>query len=461
MLSFEKEAKKVIEQEQIPGVSLALGESGLNVYEKAFGYRHVAKKLSPDMETIFGIASMSKSFTCVAIMQLQEKGRLSVHDPITKYLPEFQTPKSEYTNKITIHHLMTHTSGIPPLKTHVLARKRSIEQDPSAKDYGLNLVDNDGGPIDTFDELIGYMSKAQYEFLGKPGTEFCYNNDTYGLLGVIIERVSGLTYEQYLKEYIFKPCGMMRSFVLLDELERLDNVTELYVKRKSDAKVYAAPLWWDAPAMRAAGYIKSTANDILKYLYTFITEDESKKLLSDESIDEMFKSHVEFEPGKYYGYGFRIIPDYIKGCTLINHGGGLKAVSSLMCIIPEKKLTGVILTNLSDVSSDRLLLGAIHQWFDYPFDYSPFTYQTKNTPKELLSKVKGVYKSDEGMELMIVEAKDELALQRNNRLDPLKYIGDLTFITEKGQRIVRFIENRDGNIARVYYSNRQINKVNG
>src|SRR5690625_1056312 len=312
---FERKAHKLIKQEQIPGVSLALNENGLKVYEKGFGYRDVAKKLQVDSDTIFGIASMSKSFTCVAIMQLQEAGKLSVHDPVSKYLPNFRVPQSKYTDQITIHHLMTHTSGIPPLKTHVYARKRSIDQDPSAKDYGLNLVDNEGDPIDTFDQLIEYLATANYKLLGEPGTEFSYSNDTYGLLGIIIEKVSGQTYEQYLQEHIFKPCGMTRSFVLLDELDNYDNVTELYVKRKTEdeSTVYAAPLWWDAPAMRAAGYIKSTANDILKYLQSFITHDADQKILSDKSIQEMFTPHVEFEPGKFYGYGFRIIPNYIDG----------------------------------------------------------------------------------------------------------------------------------------------------
>lgn len=462
MAPFEKEANQLIEKEQIPGVSLALNESGSTIYEQGFGYRNVEQQLPVTTDTIFGIASMSKSFTCVAIMQLQEKGKLSVHDPIVNYLPNFRVPKNEYTDKITIHHLMTHTSGMPPLKTHVLARKRSIDQDPSAKDYGLNLVDNDGDPIDTFDQLIDYLVTADYDLLGEPGTQYCYNNDTYGLLGIIIEKVSGQTYEQYLQEHIFKPCGMTRSFVLLDELDNYENVTELYVKRqtKNESTVYAAPLWWDAPAMRAAGYIKSTAKDILKYLQSFITEDAERKILTDESIREMFKPHVEFEPGKFYGYGFRVIPNYIDGYTLINHGGGLKAVSSLMCIIPEKQLTGVALTNLSDVSSDRLLLGAVHQLFDQPFDYSPFTFETTETPKEILTKAAGTYKSDEGMEITFVIDEDQLAIQTKSRLVSLEYVEDLTFITAEGKRIVRFIENDNGEVIRVFYSNRQINKVN-
>src|SRR5699024_2987234 len=152
---------KVIETEQIPGASVAVEINGVRKYGHGFGYRHVDKQLPVTAETIFGIASMTQSFACVAIMQLQEAGMLSVHDPVINYLPNFHVHQSTYTNKITIHHLMTHTSGIPPLKTHVFARKRSIDQDPAAKDYGLNLVDNEGEAIDTFDELIDYLGSTK------------------------------------------------------------------------------------------------------------------------------------------------------------------------------------------------------------------------------------------------------------------------------------------------------------
>src|SRR5690625_1270448 len=461
MLTFERQAKQLIEKEQIPGVSLALNEDGARVYEQGFGYRHVERQLPVTPDTVFGIASMSKSFTCVAIMQLQEAGKLSVHDPVIKYLPNFRLPNQTYAKQITIHHLMTHTSGLPPLKTHVFARKRSIDQDPAAEDYGLNLVDNEGDAIDTFEELIDYLASADYELLGKPGTEYSYANDTYGLLGIIIEVVSGQTYESYLKEHIFQPCGMDNSFVLLDELDYYENITELYVKKQTEneSTVYAAPLWWDAPAMRAAGYIKSTVNDVSKYLQSFITDNTERKILSDESIQEIFKPHVEYEPGKFYGYGFRVTPNYLDGCTLIDHGGGLKAVSSMMCLIPEKEFTGVVLTNLADVPADKLLLGAVHERFDQPFDFSPINYKMINVPREVLEKVQGTYASGEGMKVIFVIDSEQLAIQMKGKLEHLKYIGDLMFIRPDGGRIIRFIEDENGAITRVFHQSRQINKI--
>jgi len=461
MSSFEKHAQKIINQHQIPGVGLGINIDGKRVYDKGFGYRDVEQQLQVTEDTVFGIASMTKSFACVAIMQLQEAGKLSVHDPVKTYLPNFRVPHPTYTDQITIHHLMTHTSGLPPLKTHVFARKRSIDADPSAKDYGLTLTDNEGDPIDTFDELIDYLANADYEMLGEPGTEYSYSNDTYGLLGAIIEKVSGESFEDYMQDHIFKPCGMTRSFILLDELENFkDNMTELYVAKQSEngTTVYAAPLWWDAPAMRAAGYIKSTVNDILKYLNSFI-DDGDGTILSQESIKQMFYPHVEYEPGKFYGYGFRVTPNYVNGMTLIDHGGGLKAVSSMMCLIPEKGMSGVVLTNLSGVPAGDILLGAVNQTIDQPFDYLPRHFEEESISQEALKAMTGTYKSGEGMKVTFIIDDEKLAIQSNAKVEHLRYVGEHMFVQPSSDRIIRFITNDDGEINRVFYQSRQIYKT--
>src|SRR5699024_3134522 len=115
---------------------------------------------------------------------------------------------------------------------------------------------------------IDYISTLDITLLGPPGTQFSYSNDSYGLLGVIIARASGQSYESYIEEKILKPANMVNSFFDLDELDTRNNVTTLYASKKEDGnqKVYAAPVWWDAPSMRAGGYLKSTVNDILNYL---------------------------------------------------------------------------------------------------------------------------------------------------------------------------------------------------
>ncbi|WP_172370818.1 serine hydrolase domain-containing protein [Sporosarcina jiandibaonis] len=304
MSEFEVYAKKLVEENHIPGVGVGINENGERLYEKGFGYRDVENGLEVTPETIFGIASMTKSFTCVAIMQLQEAGELSVHDKILEHLPEFRSADMEQTKKITIHHLMTHTAGIPPISTHVYARKRSIDQDPSAKDYlDLDLVNNTGSAIDTYEDMFDFIAELNFQPLGSPGTSFSYSNDSYGLLGVIISQVSGQAYEDYVTEHILKPAKLDRTFFDLDKLDSFEN-TKLYASKTTEEgiTVYPTEIWWDAPAMRAAGYLKSTINDILRYLEIFRNEGlvDGVRILSGESVAQMLYPHFEYNNGIYY-----------------------------------------------------------------------------------------------------------------------------------------------------------------
>lgn len=456
--SFEKYANEFMGEQLIPGAMIEITDHRRKVYEQDFGYRNVNEQLPVTGDTVFGIASMTKSFTCVGIMKLQEAGKLSVQDLIVNYLPELKT--TAQAEQITIHHLMTHTAGYPPLATHVYARKNSIEQDPSAKDYGLDLVNNPGAHIETYDEMLTFMANDDFEWLGVPGKYYSYSNDSYGLLGVIISRVSGQTYESFIEENVLKPAGMTRSFFSMDALNELENVTTLYMKAKDGSHVYEAPLWWDAPSMRSVGYLKSTANDIVRYLELFWNEGvvDGKRILSKGSVEQMITPHIEYEPGKSYGYGLRIIPDYF-GSTLISHGGGLKGVSSFMCAIPEKKLASVILTNVADVSAGDLLMGAMNVIEGRSYNASPFSYETFEMDELDLSKFEGVYTSGEGMNVSVERQVEKLGVVSNGVFTPLRCIGKNFFIgEEENADVLQFIENARGEIERIVYGGRHIMK---
>ncbi len=460
---FEQYANDLIEEHLIPGVGIAFNQNNKRIYEKAFGYRNVENLLPINADTVFGIASMTKSFTCVAIMQLQEAGKLSVHDEIVKYLPELKTKDEKKTKKITIHHLMTHTSGLPPIATHVYARKRSIDQDPSAKDYGLDLVNNPEAAIDTYEELISYISNQDFQLLGEPGMEFSYSNDCYGLLGIIINRVSGQTYEDYIIEHILQPIHMDNSFFDLSKIEEKDNVTSLYMSKHTSKRleVYEAPLWWDAPSMRAAGYLKSTQNDILKYLNIFLNKGMAgdKRILQEHSVEQMIYPHVEFEKGRFYGYGLRVVPDYF-GTTFINHGGGLKGVSSFMGILPEKGISGVLLSSLADVPSDKLFLGALNVLEGREPTAKHIQFTTKDLPLEKLQKYRGKFLSGEGMKVNVDIVDGSLAIISNAGNNPLRFIEGNLFIgtLEDQENPIEFLKDNNGEINRIFYSSRQIFK---
>ncbi|MCG3089769.1 serine hydrolase domain-containing protein [Sporosarcina cyprini] len=455
--SMEQHAAEWVEKGLVPGAMLGIKRDGESIFEKGFGFRNVEAQLPVTADTVFGIASMTKSFTCAGIMKLQEEGKLSVRDLIVTYLPELKG-SSEQAEQITIHHLMTHTAGYPPLATHVYARKNSIEADPSAKDYGLDLLNNPGPHIETYDEMLAFMANDDFKWLGAPGEYYSYSNDSYGLLGVIIARASGQSYESFIEENVLIPAGMTRSFFDMKRLDELDDVTTLYMKAKDGSHVYEAPLWWDAPSMRAVGYLKSTANDILRYLEMYMNEGvvAGVRILSKESIEQMMTPHVEYEPGKCYGYGLRIIPDYF-GSKLISHGGGLKGVSSYMVAIPDKKLSGVILTNVADVEAGDLLMDALNKVEGRSYDASPFTYDTQQVTEEELRKFEGVYISGEGMNVEIAMRNGQFGVESNGVFRPLRCIGKNVFMGLEDQSdILQFVENDSGEIERIVYGGRHI-----
>jgi CubicO group peptidase (beta-lactamase class C family) len=465
MSAFEVDAQGLIDKYQIPGTAIGFAHNGEPIYDKGFGYRNVEQKLPVTMDTVFGIASVTKSFTCVAIMQLQEQGKLSVHDPVVKYLPEFSTP-TDATEKMTIHHFMTHSAGLPPLPSLIYAKKRSLDKDPHANDYpGLTInKDDDQPPIDTYEQLMEFIAGLEFNLLGEPGTEFSYSNDCYALLGTIVQRISGISFEQFVKEYILEPCGMDHTCFEIEELKDYENITSLYAARKVEngMEVYESPVWWESPSMRGAGALKSTVNDMLKYAEIVRNNGKvgDKQILSAESVKQMTTPYIECSPGRFYGYGFMITPDY-HGATLVEHGGNLKAIASQLCIIPERGITGMILTNLAGVPATTIMSGALNDLENRPVDALPFPTVKHDLSPEQLDDYVGTYASNEGMGLSITVQEGELDLNVQGASFPIKCVGEDLFlaIVKDQTELIRFIRNTEGQIKRIAYHMRQFPKT--
>ncbi len=265
--NFEQYSDDILKKYKVPGFAIGLAKDGELCYEKEFGHRDMEDELPLSADTVFGVGSITKAFTATSILQLQEKRKLSVKDPVIKFLPEFKTPNEEQTKQMTIHHFLTHTSGMPPLLTLIGAVKRSMEKGQpkfggeQQQDSPLDAIPE----IDTYADLMNSIANTEFTLLGEPGTEFSYSNDAYALLGAIIERVSGMSYEQYVRENILEPAGMHNSgFQYKNDYE---DIAVLYDMRMQDGEeiVFRSNNPWDAPAMRAAGFLKSTVNDMLKF----------------------------------------------------------------------------------------------------------------------------------------------------------------------------------------------------
>ena len=473
---FEQYCQELAEKHEIPGFSIGLAKEGQIFYENGIGYRDVENKLPLSSDTVFGIGSVTKAFTCVAIMQLQEAGKLHVNDPVNKYLPEFKTPNEEYTKQTTIHHFMTHSAGLPPLPTLFKSLSKSVANDPKFEDEGKTEGDigkveeeaskDPSASIDTYEELMADIAKQEFKLLGAPGTEFSYSNDGYALLGAIIERVSGVSYEQYIKDYILEPCGMKNSVFHLEELDGHEDISSLYNSRKKDGKtiIFESNNPWDAPSMRAAGFLKSTVNDMLKFAEIYRNQGKvgDAQILTPESVELITTPYIECDKDRYYGYGVMITPDYY-GYKLIDHGGSVKGVAAQLNIFPELGLTGVAFANLAGVPSAKLLFSAFNDQLGKPIKESHASYEEVEISEDELRQYEGEYVSDEGAKYtMAVEAGGlQLKFEGLDPITDVKPIGNDTFIVafRESELGLRFVRDDDNKVIRAAFGFRQIPKV--
>jgi CubicO group peptidase (beta-lactamase class C family) len=232
--------------------SALVSVNGKIIYKKGFGYANFEWNIQNDTDTKFKIGSCSKQFTAALIMILKEEGKIKLEGKISDYIPDYPSEKG---NKITIHYLLSHTSGIP----EYLAIP------------GIDsLLFKDNNP----NEFMKKFWNLELEF--EPGSELKYSNSGYFVLGVIIERITGQSYSQVLKDKIFDSLEMSNSGTISDSVI-LKNKAYAYVK-VNDSLIVAP--YFNATAAFSAGIIYSTVEDLFKWQIAL----ESNSILSKEQL---------------------------------------------------------------------------------------------------------------------------------------------------------------------------------
>jgi CubicO group peptidase (beta-lactamase class C family) len=293
------------------GATALVARKGQVIYKKAFGMANLENNIPMQVDHVFRIGSITKQFTAVAILQLMEQGKLSLQDEITKFIPDYPT----HGHKITIEHLLTHTSGIQSYTSMIDFEKQvTLDLKPT--------------------ELIDYFKNEPMEFA--PGTKWSYNNSGYFLLGYIIEKVSGKTYPQYIEENFFKPLGMTNSLFGSDS-KIVKNRAGAYEK-DSTGFVNAPYLNMNLPY--SAGSIQSTVEDLFKWHQAV----HSYKLVKKESLDKAFTKY-KLTDGKEteYGYGWGL--GDIQGSPTIGHGGGIPGFLTQSIYLPKEDVFVAVFSN--------------------------------------------------------------------------------------------------------------------
>jgi len=325
---------------KIPAFSIAVVRDGDVIYAEGFGARSLEKSLPATPDTLYGIGSCTKSFVATAIMQLVENREISLNDPVNQYVPlKIGLPGKP----ITIHHLLTHSSGIPNLGTSTIALRRGIGEDT-------------GIPWGGVDDFYRHVNGAGEEIADEPGKRYFYLNAGYRMLGHIIQLVSGRTFDAYITENIFKPLGMKRTTFSKEQFEKdPDRITPYW--KKPDGTLTATGFPYpnvadnpDFSFVAAAGGIISSVKELTNWLNVNIEKGRfrDKQILSPESIEEIQQIYIE-EPRGYfgregYGYGWGVTEDFL-GFKMVSHGGSILVSTANLAFIPELKIGVAMASN--------------------------------------------------------------------------------------------------------------------
>jgi CubicO group peptidase (beta-lactamase class C family) len=350
--------------------SVLMARDGKPLYEKGFGLANAEYDIPNTPQTKFRLASVSKQFAATAIMILEHEGKLKVDDPISKYVSSVPDAWS----KVTLHQLLSHTSGVPENLSRALMK--GMWPQPINKD---NLFD--------------HIKKLPLDF--KPGEKWSYSNTGYALLGLTIEKVSGMDYGQFLKQRIFDPLDMKDTGVD-DRKLVLKNRAHAY--GMADGRLVQA-LHIDLSEVYSAGSLYSTVNDLLKWDNALYTE----KILPQKSLERMWT------PVKNnYGYGWLIVGAKHK---VITHSGGLPGCVTVVSRYPNDKEYVAVLCNLEGSAAGQVArdLAAIGQ--GEPYDL-PIVRQVVKVESRVLDEVAGDYEFKPSDKITIRHTNDELYAQK-------------------------------------------------
>jgi len=333
---LDKVLEKALKSFNQTGFAISVVENDKVIYSKGFGYRDYEKKLKVDSNTLFAIGSCTKAFTSSVIGLLNNKGKLNFDDSPIDYVDELRFNNPQLNEIITIRDLMTHKTGIP------------------RHDLSWYFF-----PTFSKDSLV---SRIQYhEPVTTVRNKFYYNNFMFMLQGVVAERITNKSWEENVRESIFKPLGMERSNISIAEMEQAENAAIGYLED------YEKTDYYKIAGMSPAGSINSSVNDMSKWLITWLNDGKynDKEILPQAYIEEAISSQnvmvpnlpsVE-NPGLHlanYGFGW-MITSY-KGHYRVQHGGNIDGFSASTSFMPSDNIGIVVLAN-----QDRSIIPSIVQ----------------------------------------------------------------------------------------------------
>ncbi len=379
--SIEERLKEVdrfvyssMQEQKLPGISLTITKNGETVYSKGHGYRDLEKLVPATENTLYMIGSITKSLTALGVLQLYQKKKLDIYAPIKEFIPSVKL--EEEVGKIPINNLLFHSSGFPTLNVAEILIMKMLGKDSSYIS------------ISSFEDFIDLINFAVKERVALPGKKYFYWNEGYMILGKIIETVSGVKYEDYIKNNILLPLKMRRSgFYAKSAVEDGDFAVPYYFDEKGERRPVPMP---DNPLNYAAGGLITSTVELSMYLKFWLGFD-TNEILNEELIREALKPRIstgrESPYGReFYGYGWFITNDFY-GKKMVWHSGNVEVFSAFAAFVPEEKVSVAIASNSGKALASQIGIFTLCSLMSLRSDDLPFIRE-----RRIREALKGIYR---------------------------------------------------------------------
>ncbi|SDG82584.1 serine hydrolase [Winogradskyella thalassocola] len=342
---LDKLIKETLTTFDVPGISVGVYKDGKIVYAKGHGMRSLTNKKDMNDETLVGVASNSKGFTCFALAMMVDAGKLNWDDKVRKHIPEFQLHDAWVTEEFTVRDLVTHRSGMG-------LGAGDLMFFPEGSDFTVNDIINN----------VKYL-EPESSFRSK----FAYNNNMFIIAGEVLKRVSGLSWEDFIETKIMKPVGMTSSKASYNRVSDKSNIIDAHTM--AEGKVIQIPHDWSETANPAGGIV-SNVQDMLtwaQFLMNDAVAQNGERLLSAKQFHELWQlqTPLNVSPNDSYdsnfkGYGLGwFVADVKGGFKQVYHTGGLLGTVTQFTMIPDLDLGIVVLTNQMNGSAFNTITNTI------------------------------------------------------------------------------------------------------
>jgi CubicO group peptidase (beta-lactamase class C family) len=313
---------RVIREQQLPGLAIAVVERGRVAYASGFGVRNLGRPAEAiTTRSLFHMASITKPFVATSLMQLVESGRVDLDAPVVKYLPYFRMADERFAG-ITVRQMVTHTSGMPDVA-----------------DYEWDKPQYDAGALERY---VRSLTSFRLEF--QPGARFKYSNMAFEILGDLVSKMSGETFDDYVQRHILAPLAMKDSTLLVRQAD--PGLLAWGHERGADGRVFPSKVYPYNRMHTPSSNLHSNASDMARWAMANMNRGEldGAKILRASTYDLMWKPAAEFG-GRPSPTGISWFVSTYRGHLLVEHGGGDTGFRTALTMLPDQKVAVVWMTN--------------------------------------------------------------------------------------------------------------------